>query len=222
MGTVTNDVTCPRCRTTNDFYVVESGPHLKAMCNHCDKYIKFVPKGFMKYIDVESSTIEEIGYDGLSKMEIRFKGNRHYMYVGVPPQVYAALMAAPSKGKHYAQFIKGKYLTALAPDIQYMNMADKIIKMSIDVTKLKKEWFFKGEKGTYANVTLLFNENQDAYGNNGMIVQDVPKAEYEKDKTLRGPILGNGKVFGATASNEGKPGQEVGQMGGAVEEDLPF
>jgi len=27
--------------------------------------------------------------------------------------------------------------------------ADKIIKLKIDVTKLNKDWFFKGEKGIY-------------------------------------------------------------------------
>lgn len=70
-------------------------------------------------------------------------------------------------------------------------MADKIIKLRVNVAALIKEWFFKGEKGTYADMTILYNEKQDSYGLNGMIVQEVPKAEYEKDKSLKGPILGN-------------------------------
>lgn len=70
-------------------------------------------------------------------------------------------------------------------------MADKIIKLRIDVKKLIRDWFFVGEKGTYADITLLYNEKQDSYGCNGMLVQDVPKAIYEKDKSLKGPILGN-------------------------------
>lgn len=37
-------VKCQRCDTVNEFYVVESGPHLKAICNHCDRYIKFIPR----------------------------------------------------------------------------------------------------------------------------------------------------------------------------------
>lgn len=72
-------------------------------------------------------------------------------------------------------------------------MADKIIKVRIDVKKLNKEYFFKGEKGTYADVTILYNEEPDQYGANGMVVQDVPKAIYEKDKTIKGNILGNCK-----------------------------
>lgn len=37
-------VICHRCNTTNEFYVVESGPHLKAICNNCDRYIKFISR----------------------------------------------------------------------------------------------------------------------------------------------------------------------------------
>lgn len=220
---MSSNITCPRCKTTNEFYVEASGPHLKALCNHCDKYIKFVPKEFMKHTEVDSTNIKEVGYNGMDKLIVRFRTGKTYTYLGVSPSIYDQFLSAASKGKFYQQYIKGKFLTEQAPDNLYKHMADKIIKISIDVSKIKKEWLFKGEKGTYANVTLLYNENQDAYGNNGMIVQDVPKAEYEKDKTLRGPILGNGKVFGSSAAtNEGKPGEEVGQMGAAPVEDLPF
>jgi hypothetical protein len=103
-------------------------------------------------------------------------------------------------------------------------MADKIIKISIDVSKLKKEWLFQGEKGKYANITLLYNEVQDTYGNNGMVVQDVPKAIYEKDKTVKGPILGNAKQFsGGGGAPEAKPGEEPNlPTGSADDDDLPF
>jgi hypothetical protein len=103
-------------------------------------------------------------------------------------------------------------------------MADKIIKISIDVSKLKKEWLFQGEKGKYANITLLYNEVQDTYGNNGMVVQDVPKAIYEKDKTVKGNILGNAKEFSkGSGAPEVKPGQEPNlPTGAADDDDLPF
>jgi len=70
-------------------------------------------------------------------------------------------------------------------------MADKIIKVRINVKKLIRGWFFVGEKGTYLDVTVLYNETQDDYGTNGMVVQDVPKEVYDKDKSVKGPILGN-------------------------------
>lgn len=118
-------------------------------------------------------------------------------------------------------------------------MADKIINVRVDVTKLKKEWFFKGEKGTYADIAIFYNEEQDQYGNNGMVVQSVPKAEREKDNTLRGPILGNCRVYvksDSSAFAEGMPGGTVGGAAAAAsntpapapapsfnpDEDLPF
>ena len=103
-------------------------------------------------------------------------------------------------------------------------MADKVIKLKINVKDLKKEWFFKGEKGIYANVTVLFNEEQDGFGNNGMIVQDVPKDIYAADRAFKGPILGNCKVWGAApAAAEAKVGEEVGKPGVDIaDDDLPF
>lgn len=84
-------------------------------------------------------------------------------------------------------------------------MADKIIKVRIDVTKLNKEYFFKGEKGVYADVTILFNEAQDQYGCNGMVVQDVPKPVRDANKDIKGNILGNCKVFGKEINKEAIP-----------------
>jgi formate dehydrogenase maturation protein FdhE len=39
------DVKCLRCGTVNDYHTEESGPHLKAICNQCNQYIKFVSQG---------------------------------------------------------------------------------------------------------------------------------------------------------------------------------
>lgn len=98
-------------------------------------------------------------------------------------------------------------------------MHDKTIKLRIDVTKLDKSFFFIGEKGVYADCTLLYVEQQDQYGNNGMIVQDIPKDIYEKEKGLpegqrrRGNILGNAKVWANQNVNlESSPGYVPGQQ----------
>lgn len=118
-------------------------------------------------------------------------------------------------------------------------MADKTIQLRIDVSKLKKEWFFKGEKGTYADLTLFYNEVKDQYENNGMIVQQVPKAVYEKEKDLpkdqktSGPILGNARVWqsgNSAAIREASPGYSGQQQqqappagnSAAPVDDLPF
>lgn len=68
----------------------------------------------------------------------------------------------------------------------------KIISGSINVSAFEKERFISGKKGTYANITIMLNDEQDQYGNNGMITQSVSKEE--RQSGTRGPILGNVKV----------------------------
>lgn len=68
------------------------------------------------------------------------------------------------------------------------------ISVKIDVTKLLKERFFKGEKGTYADLTTFIDLDElDQYGNNGFISQSVTKQE--REAKFQTPILGNVKVF---------------------------
>jgi hypothetical protein len=38
------EIVCPQCGAFEDYHIVESGPHLKAVCNCCDAYIKFIPQ----------------------------------------------------------------------------------------------------------------------------------------------------------------------------------
>lgn len=38
------DIICLRCDSTNDYRVEQSGPHKKAVCNKCNRYIKFIPQ----------------------------------------------------------------------------------------------------------------------------------------------------------------------------------
>lgn len=72
-------------------------------------------------------------------------------------------------------------------------MADKIISIKIDVTKIDKARLYKGAKGTYLDATILWNDEQDQYNNNGMIVQQVSKEDRLAGKS--GAILGNAKLI---------------------------
>lgn len=64
----------------------------------------------MKRIPVESSNIASIGYDEESStLEIEFLNNTIYQYFDVPYSVYKDLIEAGSKGKYFAQQIKGYY-----------------------------------------------------------------------------------------------------------------
>ena len=68
------------------------------------------------------------------------------------------------------------------------------VSLKIDVSKIEKARLYKGQKGTYLDATVFIDvDQQDQYGYNGMITQDVKKEE--KDQGVKGAILGNCKVF---------------------------
>jgi hypothetical protein len=98
----------------------------------------------------------------------------------------------------------------------------KIISIKIDVTKIEKERLYKGSKGTYLDAVLMYNDEPDQYGNNGMIIQSVTKEEREAG--TRGAILGNVKVIGSTnapAAPAAQP-QAPQALAANVNDDLPF
>ncbi len=75
------------------------------------------------------------------------------------------------------------------------------ISLKIDVTKIDKARLFKGQKGTYLDITAFIDVDQeDQYGNNGMVTQSVSKEE--RDAGTKGEILGNVKVFMKKTSQE--------------------
>lgn len=60
----------------------------------------------------------------------------------------------------------------------------------IDVTRLDKGHFFKGQKGIYADLVLIPNKDGvDQYGNDGFVSQGVSKEAREKG--TKGVIVGN-------------------------------
>lgn len=108
-------------------------------------------------------------------------------------------------------------------------MADKFIHIRINVKKINKEWLYTGEKGNYLDAVVHFNEVQDSYGSNGMITQSVPKDVYLKDKTIKGVILGNSKVWEKNSDDRSesipggtKPVENNTTQSGDDEDNLPF
>lgn len=60
--------------------------------------------------DFESSNIQGIGYDDDSAtLQIQFHKGNEYQYFDVPEHIYDALIAADSKGRYFAQHIKGVF-----------------------------------------------------------------------------------------------------------------
>lgn len=79
-----------------------------------------------------------------------------------------------------------------------------MIKAKIDVTKIDKSRIFVGEKGKYIDITLIETPN-DRFGNAYMIVQDVTKEE--RLAGVKGPILGNAKIFAPRQTNQSQSNQ---------------
>lgn len=77
-------------------------------------------------------------------------------------------------------------------------MANIILK--INVKKLNKDWFFKGEKGTYADLVLYDNEGLDDFGNSHAIKQNPPKELREQG--AKGIYVGNGKWMQSAQSQQ--------------------
>ena len=90
------------------------------------------------------------------------------------------------------------------------------LSIKLDVTKIDKERLYKGEKGTYLDLTTFVDTaEQDQYENNGFISQSVDKEEREKG--VQTPILGNVKVF--YTDGESAP---VQSNSAPITEDIPF
>lgn len=91
-------------------------------------------------------------------------------------------------------------------------MEKRIIKCSIDVTKIDKTRLYKGEKGTYLKFALI--ENSTEYSD-WVITEEISKEEREAGK--KSTILGNGKNW--------KPAEKSAPAGSPFkeqEDDLPF
>ena len=94
----------------------------------------------------------------------------------------------------------------------------KTIALKIDVSKIDKNRLYKGKKGTYLDAILHFDDRQDKYDNNGMIVQSVSKEE--RDNGVKGEILGNAKLLW---SEDAKPKvAEVPEGFDDMDSGLPF
>ena len=98
------------------------------------------------------------------------------------------------------------------------------VSISVDVTKLRKERFYKGKKGTYADLTVFINSDKDDYGKNGGIMESLSQEERDSGAAKNG--LGEAKVFWS-AVEDFKPKQESVPDSAPVatnefEDDIPF
>lgn len=195
---------------------------------------------FVKIAIHNSSLIKYLKYDG-DILEVGFHSSYfvdYLTYDGVTHFFFEEMCKAESIGKFYLKYIKPNFNQILktikmAETPKGINIASdkkRFLKMRIDVKKLNKDFFFIGKDGAvYADITLMMlpDGETDKYENLGMIVQDVPKAVYEKDKTIKGEILGNAKELlwedRGGEGNVGGGGTIASQSNNpAAFDDLPF
>jgi hypothetical protein len=93
----------------------------------------------------------------------------------------------------------------------------RLIKASIDVTKIKKEHIFEGKKGKYINIDIWINDEVDEYGNIAGI-----KQSYKEGNDFNSHYIGNGKDPKAPPPQA--QAQEVVESVPAtpIQDDLPF
>jgi hypothetical protein len=64
----------------------------------------------MLLVSVISSNLMAMGYDPNSgELQVQFRNGRIYSYQGVPPEIYDALINAPSKGTYFGYYIRRIY-----------------------------------------------------------------------------------------------------------------
>jgi hypothetical protein len=95
------------------------------------------------------------------------------------------------------------------------------LSVRIDVTKIDKERLYKGEKGTYLDLTTFVDTvEQDQYENNGFISQSLTKEE--REAKAQTPILGNVKVFYTDGAAPQAKAQVADMSIEEMDEDIPF
>jgi hypothetical protein len=59
---------------------------------------------------VNSQMLRSVGYDKAAKeLEVEFNNGGTYRFSGVPEEVHASMLTAPSVGKYFFANVKGKF-----------------------------------------------------------------------------------------------------------------
>jgi hypothetical protein len=81
-----------------------------------------------------------------------------------------------------------------------------MILVKVDVTKLKKEWFFMANSGAkFVDLALYENDEPDKFGNDWACKQSPPKEVREAGE--KGHYVGNGKNLGGGGKTQQRPPQ---------------
>ena len=102
------------------------------------------------------------------------------------------------------------------------------IKITINVTRILKEYLFDGKNGKYLSLVVWKNRVPDQYGNTHRVDQDLPKEA--RDAGVKPPVLGNAKfpdsapakpMPAAQSNQRPKPARDP-DLDVKTEDDIPF
>lgn len=107
------------------------------------------------------------------------------------------------------------------------------ISVSIDLSKVNKEWFYVGTNGKkYLQIDIYENDVPDKFNNTHAVKQAAPKDVREAMKAAgeKTPYIGNGKEWGreerTTAPRKGPTEAQLANLtppaGGAESDEVPF
>ena len=96
----------------------------------------------------------------------------------------------------------------------------KLINLSLNVSKIDKSKLFEGKNGSYLNLTVSVNDEEDNYGNNVSCYQQQTKEEREAKQDRN--YLGNGKVFWSNEGDNVAAPQQATAPAQPQQDDLPF
>lgn len=61
----------------------------------------------LEWVGVDSSNLDAVAYaPDFGRLWVRFKAGTVYVFPKIPPDVYAALLSAPSKGGYFAANVR--------------------------------------------------------------------------------------------------------------------
>lgn len=95
----------------------------------------------------------------------------------------------------------------------------KLVSLNVDVTKLNKDRFYKGEKGTYAKLDVWID--QEASEDWKVVSVSESLTKEERDAKHKKNYVGNGKLL--YGWDESKPASKpAAKSDDPVGEDVPF
>lgn len=75
-----------------------------------------------------------------------------------------------------------------------------MIKLNLCLTDINKDRIRVGKNGKKYLDVIVMDSRNDKYGNDYMVVEDIPKAD--RDAGKKGNIIGNGKNLGSKKNSE--------------------